>query len=1097
MEKINFNIDDIKNCSANDSSFKKGATYYRENHVGKFSSEKVYNEETVGFYQKYTTKVKGSGTSSYDTSVSIDNEGDIADFDCSCPAFKEMQGACKHIAAAMMKIYYSYDLKAVSSRNVIFKENQGESPVRNYPLEDLIKVYENKIKESVKIEQKDGTVSLKPILNITGRDEIGIEFTIGDKRQYVVKDAYELASCIKHSTLVSYGKSLEFNHELSGFEKESLPLAQFLRDEAETYTQVVAKTSGPYSSYTTSGRAFKIFPFSFDSFFDLFENKTVECHGYKYEFKEITFVNKDPEAVFNISEDPLTGQYNLTTNLYISFITNSKDFTYVIVEDKLYRCSRDFAAEVLPAVNKIMMQPFKAIVLDKDHMGKFCSAVLPQISKHANVKTDMESSEKLNIMPLTASIYLDCNNQGFIYAGVIFNYGDVDVNPFRKSPKDNSIVRNLLEETKILVAIENAGFDKTTAKYTMTDEDKIYEFITSGVNNLTTLCEVNISDDFKKINIRYPKSMSMGVKLVSNLIELDIEKLEFDPSELKDILSSYKKRKKYFRFKDGSFLNLENEYFNTVEKLVEDLNITSQELETGHIEIPKYRSLYLDSLLKNNSWVTAEKTQNFKEMIHSINESDDADFELPDNLKPIMRKYQLTGFKWLKSLSRYSLGGILADDMGLGKTLQVISLLLSEKGIIKKPAIVICPTSLVYNWKSETEKFSPAISTLIIAGNAEQRFELIKTINNYDLILTSYDLIKRDIESYANVEFNYCILDEAQYIKNSTTQNAKAVKLLKSDVRFALTGTPIENSLADLWSIFDFIMPGFLLSYKKFKDKYEVPIVKDMDQDVLDRLHKQIQPFILRRLKKDVLKELPDKIETLVYAHMESTQRKLYEAELIKLNMQFKNEIEEKGYERSKIKILSMLTRLRQLCCDPSLYFENYKGGSAKLDLCMEIVKNSIENGHKILIFSQFTTMLSIIEKHLKVNFIDYYLLTGATKSMDRLDMANKFNHDKTPVFLISLKAGGTGLNLTGADVVIHFDPWWNISAQNQATDRTHRIGQNNKVQVFKLIAKDTIEEKIEKLQQNKNDLADSVIKKGEILINSLSKEEINSLFQV
>lgn len=1097
MEKINFNLDDIKNCSANDSSFKKGAAYYRENHVGKFSSEKVYNEETVGFYLKYSTKVKGSGTSSYDTSVSIDTEGDIADFGCSCPAFKEKLGACKHVAAAMMKIYYSFDMKSTSSRNVIFKENQSASLIRNFPLEDLIKVYENKIKESVKIEQKDGSVMLKPILSITGKDEIGIEFTIGDKRQYIVKDAYALAGFIKHSTIVSYGKSLEFNHELSSFAKESLPLALFLRDEAETYMQVVAKTSGPYSAYTASGRAFKIFPFSFDSFFDLFENTTVECHGYKYEFKDITFVNKDPEAVFYISEDILTGQYNLTTNLYISFMTSSKEFTYVIVEDKLYKCSKEFAAEVLPAINKIMAQPLKSITLDKEHMGKFCSAVLPQISKHAAVKTDMESSEKLNVMPLSASIYLDCNSQGFIYAGVIFNYGDVDVNPFRKSPRDNTVVRNLLEETKILVAIENAGFDKTTAKYTMTDEDKIYDFITSGVNTLTSLCEVNISDDFKKINIRYPKSMSMGVKLSSNLIELDIEKLEFHPSELKDILMNYKKRKKYFRFKNGSFLNLENEYFSTVEKLVEDLNITDKELEAGHIEIPKYRSLYLDSLLKNNSWVTAEKSLNFKEMIHSINESDDADFELTENLKPIMRKYQLTGFKWLKSLSRYSMGGILADDMGLGKTLQVISLILSEKENSKKPSIVICPTSLVYNWKSETEKFSPSISTLIIAGNAEQRVELIKTIKDYDLILTSYDLVKRDIEYYSDVEFNYCILDEAQYIKNSTTQNAKSVKLLKSDVRFALTGTPIENSLADLWSIFDFIMPGFLLSYRKFKDKYEVPIVKDMDNDVLKRLHKQIQPFILRRLKKDVLKELPDKIETLVYAHMESNQRKLYEAELIKLNMQFKNEIQENGYERSQIKILSMLTRLRQICCDPSLYYENYRGGSAKLDLCMEIVKNSMENGHKILIFSQFTTMLSIIEKHLRVNLIDYYLLTGATKSMDRLEMANKFNNDKTPVFLISLKAGGTGLNLTGADVVIHFDPWWNISAQNQATDRTHRIGQNNKVQVFKLIAKDTIEEKIEKLQQNKNYLADSVIKKGEIMLNSLSKEEINSLFQV
>ena len=1098
MEKINFNIEDIKDCAENKTTYKKGVDYFRDNYVGKFSIERIFNEEIVGFYNKYSTKVKGSYYSSYDTSIVIDNEGDIAKYGCSCPAFAEnKEGACKHIIASMLKIYHSYDLRTVPYRDVAFRDNLSQKPHHNYPLEDLIRVYENKIKESVKLENKEGAVVLKPILSILGRDSIGIEFTIGDRRQYVVKDAYELANNIKNSTNVSYGKNLEFNHEISGFEKESQPLAVFLRDEAEAYLQVIAKTSSVYNAYSTNGRAFKIFPFSFDSFFDLFENKTVECHGYKYEFKEITFLNKNPDVEFYISEDQVIEQYNLTSNLYISFMSSSREHTYVIVEDRLYRCSKDFIENVLPAVNKIMSQPSKSITLDKDHMGKFCSAVLPQISKHASVKTDMKSSEKLDVMPLTSSIFLDCNNQGNIYASIIFNYGEVEVNPFRKSSRDNTIVRNLLEETKILIAIENAGFDKTTVKYTMTDENKIYEFITAGVNTLISLCEVNVSDDFKKINIRYPRSMSMGVKLISNLITLDIGELEFDPSELKDILADYKKRKKYFRFKDGSFLNLENEYFNTVEKLVEDLNISNEELEAGHIEIPKYRSMYLDSLLKNNSWVIAEKSQHFKDMVHSINEADDADFNLPEFLKPIMRIYQITGFKWLKILSKYSLGGILADDMGLGKTLQVLSLLLSEKEIVTRPSIVICPTSLVYNWKSETEKFAPDMTTLIIAGNAEQRNELIGKINDFDLIFTSYDLIKRDIELYQSLDFKYCILDEAQYIKNATTQNAKAVKLVKSDVRFALTGTPIENSLADLWSIFDFIMPGFLLNYKKFKDRYEVPIVKDGDQEILSRLHKQIQPFILRRLKKDVLKELPDKIETLLYAHMETTQHKLYSAELIKLNRQFKNEIEENGYEKSQIKILSMLTRLRQICCDPSLYYENYRGGSAKLDLCMEIVKNSMDNGHKILIFSQFTSMLSIIEKNLKINSIDYYLLTGATKSLDRLEMANKFNNDKTPVFLISLKAGGTGLNLTGADVVIHFDPWWNISAQNQATDRTHRIGQNNKVQVFKLIAKDTIEEKIEKLQQNKSDLADSVIKKGEILINSLSKEEISSLFQI
>lgn len=1100
MEKINFNINDIRVFAANPRTFAKGLEYYNKNQVSNINYKKKYDPKLEEHTNIYSTKVKGHYHSSYDISVIVDINGDLIDFECDCPAFLEGSGGCKHIVATMLKLYHKYDSRQISfvTNLDLLRQSRAQSPIRNYQLEDLISIFENKITESVKNEYTEGSISLKPILFISDRDSIGIEFTIGDTRQYVVKDAYVLANCIKNSTNIKYGKSLEFNHEITKFERNSQPIAIFLRDEAEAYRQVIAKTQGTFNSLNISGRYFKILPFSIDSFFDLFENQTLECNGYNYKYDNVTFINKDPEVEFFIKEEDQ--KYYFTADLFITFICSSKNYTYVIAGDNFYRCSKNFTNYILPAVNKIMMQPSKSIKLSDNYMGKFCSAVIPQISRFSKITSDFEIPDNYRVQPLSTNIYLDTNSQGFIYANVVFNYGDIEINPLRKSMADNSIARNLVEEAKVESAMENAGFRKTSVKYSMTDENNIYEFLTLGINTLTKLSEVNVSDDFKKINIRYPKSISMGVRLKSNLIEIDIDKLEFDPSELKDILNTYKRRKKYFRLKDGSFLNLDNDYFSTMEKLVEDLDISSEEFESGNIQISKYRSLYLDSLIKNNCWVDAQKEQNFRDMIRNIKESDEANFELPHELKHIIRNYQKTGYKWLKTLSMYSLGGILADDMGLGKTLQIISLLLSEKNINdgdKKPSIVICPTSLVYNWKSEIDKFSPDITTLIVSGTANQRTEIINKINDYELVFTSYDLLKRDIELYQNFEFKYCILDEAQYIKNSTTQNAKAVKLIKSDVRFALTGTPIENSLADLWSIFDFIMPGFLLTYNKFKDKYEIPIVKSNDKEILSRLHKQIKPFILRRLKKDVLKELPDKIETVSYAHMETIQRKLYTAELMKLQEEFNNEILEKGYEKIQIKILAMLTRLRQICCHPSLCFEDYKGGSAKLDLCMEIVVSSIETNHKVLIFSQFTSMLKIIEQHLQSLSIDYYKLTGSTKSEERLDLANKFNSNSVPVFLISLKAGGTGLNLTGADVVIHFDPWWNISAQNQATDRTHRIGQENKVQVFKLIAKDTIEEKIEKLQQNKKDLAESVIQKGEVIINTLSQDEINSLFKL
>ena len=343
----------------------------------------------------------------------------------------------------------------------------------------------------------------------------------------------------------------------------------------------------------------------------------------------------------------------------------------------------------------------------------------------------------------------------------------------------------------------------------------------------------------------------------------------------------------------------------------------------------------------------------------------------------------------------------------------------------------------------------------------------------------------------------YIIADEAQYIKNNNTKNAKALKKLKSEVRFALTGTPIENSLSELWSIFDFIMPGYLFSYKKFKEEYENPIIKDNDIYVMEKLQKLVAPFILRRIKKEVLKELPDKTETVMYSEMDSEQEKLYKAYLSSSKKEINNEIEEFGFEKSKFKILSIITRLRQICCHPSLFISDYDVESAKLEQCIELIEGAISAGHKILLFSGFTSMFDIITKRLEQREIEYSILTGQTKVDTRIEMVDEFNKDENiKVFLISLKAGGTGLNLTGADIVIHYDPWWNLSAQNQATDRAYRIGQKNNVQVFKLITSNSIEEKIQKLQERKMDLSDQVIKTGETFINKMSREDIMDLFE-
>ena len=409
------------------------------------------------------------------------------------------------------------------------------------------------------------------------------------------------------------------------------------------------------------------------------------------------------------------------------------------------------------------------------------------------------------------------------------------------------------------------------------------------------------------------------------------------------------------------------------------------------------------------------------------------------------------------------------------------------------------PSSLTLNWQNEANKFASNLKTLVIRGSLQERKSRIKDIENYDLVITSYDLLKRDIELYRekNYTFKYIIADEAQYLKNSNTKNAKAIKEIKAETRYALTGTPIENSLAELWSIFDFIMPGYLFTYRKFKNMYETPIVKDENEATMKKLKMLIEPFVLRRNKKEVLTELPEKTVTVLSNEMNDEQQNLYLTYLVRAKQEISEKIEINGFENSQMQILAALTRLRQICCHPSLFINDYNEGSSKLDQCIEIIEEAINGGHKILLFSGYTSMFEIIEKELKRRNIKYFKLTGATKVDDRITMVDEFNENSDiKLFLISLKAGGTGLNLTGADMVIHYDPWWNISTENQATDRAYRIGQKNNVQVYKLITKNSIEEKIYELQEKKAKLADNMLDTKTTFINKFSREEIMKLFE-
>lgn len=458
----------------------------------------------------------------------------------------------------------------------------------------------------------------------------------------------------------------------------------------------------------------------------------------------------------------------------------------------------------------------------------------------------------------------------------------------------------------------------------------------------------------------------------------------------------------------------------------------------------------------------------------------------------MLRKYQRDGYRWLRTLDGYGMGGILADDMGLGKTVQVLSYLLAMKERGQRlPSLIVCPASLVLNWQEECQKFTPQLSCVAVDGDAAHRAELAKQWAEADLVVTSYDLMRRDEELYNGQQFYACILDEAQAIKNHTTQKYKAVCGVNSKVRFALTGTPVENRLGELWSIFSFLMPGYLPPYKTFCARFEKPIVQEDDKDALRRLNQLTGPFILRRMKSEVLKELPPKTENLHRIELDEQQRKLYLAAVVDAREKLRA-----AKPEDKMAVFAVLMRLREICCDPRLVADNWDGGSAKLDACMELVTAAVEGGHRILLFSQFTSMLELLAKRLDEAGVSHFTLQGSTPKPVRAELVRRFNSGEADVFLISLRAGGTGLNLTAADIVIHYDPWWNVAAQNQATDRAYRIGQRNPVQVYKLIAQDTIEEKIVELQQAKQDLAETVTGSADGAILSMKPEELLQLLQ-
>ena len=577
--------------------------------------------------------------------------------------------------------------------------------------------------------------------------------------------------------------------------------------------------------------------------------------------------------------------------------------------------------------------------------------------------------------------------------------------------------------------------------------------------------------------------MGLGEE-INHYLEFNFKIENVDKSEYKKIIEAFKNKKRFYKLGNGNFINLEEYETKETFKLMESLGFTTN---YDKIKMHFSKALYLDNLLREKKLPYINGKENIDKIIKKFEDIKNKKFDISPKLNATLRDYQRDSLNWFETLDYLGFGGILADEMGLGKTIQTISFLLKREN---KKTLIVTPTSLIHNWKSEFEKFAPSLKVGIIHGLKKDRLNLIKNINDYDVMITTYGSLRNDLDEYEKLQFDYCIIDEAQNIKNPMASVTDAVKSINAKNKFALSGTPIENNLVELWSIFDFIMPGYLYNLSKFNAVF----IKDESQ--LENLKRMIQPFILRRTKKEVIKELPPKIEKKYIVEMGKAQKNTYGIYVENI----KEKLKENENIKNKITVLSYLTKLRQLCLDPNVVIEDYKGKSAKIETCLEIVKERIEENNKILVFSQFTSVLKNLGEKLSKKGISYYYLDGSTKAMDRTNLVNDFNNnDEVKVFLISLKAGGTGLNLTSANTVVHLDPWWNSSVENQASDRAHRIGQKQVVEVIKLIAKGTIEEKIIELQERKKDLIDNMINENlsnANMLSSISEEEIIYLLQ-
>ena len=1030
---------------------------YYFNEAKKYNSDIRLYRQYDGYYTGLSDSIIYCFFSPIDTyhramiKVTAQNDGKIIDYSCDCNTFWRNK-TCEHIPAAILKHY-----------DIIFPYTEMANKKR---INDFLMSFNEKEEVITAIKEKIG---LEIEIDLESKK---FKLHIGLKKKYVLNTETKFngfIQALENNTKYKFGKGFEFDPSCHYFDSEDLQIINFFKNNDHV----------DYNYYYSK---------KYDELSDREFNILLE----KLKKRKVSFLANGIIINEIIEDFPTEYRLQKKNDDYILKIEDFDDISfygenkYAIYNNKLYIIPEKYTK----TLNKLEEYNLKELKFKDDNINLFKNGLLQKIKSKLSIDENIDNI--IICKEPTISLYFDLLFHG-IYCDIKINYDDTIVNYF---DSNSSIIRDKELENECISELLKLGFKIDENKIFLDDIDEIGAFLEEGINLLSKKYSIFTSKKLDNTNIiknaNIQNTFSIGK---DGILSYSFKSNNIENSELTSIVSNIKNKKKYYKLKNGNILNLNDEDIKELNGILNDLQIGKLD-ESGTLEIPKYKAFYIDSL-RSSKYKKIETNNLFDEFIDNFKKYKNTTFIFNKEDEKVLRPYQKEGVLWIYTLYKCDFGGILADEMGLGKSIQTITFI---KKVIeeKKDAkiLIVCPTSLVYNWKKEFDKFGSELKYTTIHDNKEKRKEIISHFDEYNIFITSYGLIRNDNDEYENKNFEVCVIDEAQSIKNYQSQITKEIKKIKSKFHLALTGTPIENSINEVWSIFDFLMPGYLNNIDIFRKTYGINDIDDDSLGVVKKLKYQIQPFILRRSKKDVIKDLPPKTEDTIYLELSNIQKELYIKELNKTKKEMDEIIRTEGFNKSRFKILQLLMKLRQICVDPSIIYENYNEMPVKLERILTMVKDLIKDDHKILIFSNFKTIINKLEKLFNDNNISTYTITGEVQSKKRMELVEKFNEDDTNCFLITLKSGGTGLNLTGADIVIHVDIWWNPQIENQATDRAHRIGQTKSVSVIKLVTSGTIEEKIIELQNKKKILAENLLKDNDNsnVISNLSENDVKKL---